>query len=997
MIKLLNFINSSFYLNPITPTKHSVQFPFLKKKLLLAERLKEVSVQHGGYGLSNSFKNKKYKKIFNQFKQNENLLIVKNKLIQPSPSVKQKLFLTYLSLNYGVRQTSFGVEQMLQSSLNENFPFYKNFDIKKQFFYFYEIPIPDDLENQSFAVQRFFNTLPFNKLKYTPFIVSEQNHKFFKTYYKDNFVKNFNKKLFSSYNTLIYFFNFISGLFFFKKKIMFLEYQDLLVNQQELYYFDEVERIMAPIDITYDFDYHTKPDDDDMISHALEGEVYLKNLYSLPKKFKLNKKINFFTKLKFFKQNFFKCNYYRSYFIRKFKILKDKKSFKFAAKIKNFNNRIKKLLVYSKLSSYRLNLKKIHNDSQNFDLKIHNKVEKNYQKLISLEKIIVTLLISKKKRTKDFILNLHNLVEKYYFYSFFFAKTGLDELTRKPFNFTDEQLINPKFIIDLISISKAKKKYIVGKDLKKDFYDNNFLRESFVLTFTLKEKIKFLTKQKKLPEVLDYCKKLLLKNNEKINRFLATLLHKKKTATKMKAYKKFIKFKQLQTPTTKLNINSKLFYLMLFHRVKIKNKFIKYILIKKLVPLVFPVPELKFNKNKKINLSKLINFTEKQKNKFYDVRFYKDINYLSKFNQFNLANYNNLLFRTYFGTIFKKKLSTVPEKTFTKYYFRNRVRFFNFVRKFKIYLSEKLTNSFGNEINQKNNLFYLIKKVLVKFMSNSRRRFDFFATPAIDEEVQVPLLNRLKVSNYKKSKLYATDYFNTPLLPDNVNVVTKDWLEDEDKSLIYSLSNILDKLEFFNETYLKLIFIQGSKLPFNKKTVISFVHNKLKLLRKYARYFNLTSLYKNEKFKSIMLQFRYLFKLYKSLYNFMILKPYIHIFVRKMIIYSRKLKKKSYFNKFKYYLFIKTYCKLIKILIRSKLFIKHTFLNYSQSYYFNRINGFIDNSILFRVGTFELDESKLTDRQYVLDNAEDIMLTLNDVYDLAKKKYILETVTPINY
>jgi len=123
----------------------------------------------------------------------------------------------------------------------------------------------------------------------------------------------------------------------------------------------------------------------------------------------------------------------------------------------------------------------------------------------------------------------------------------------------------------------------------------------------------------------------------------------------------------------------------------------------------------------------------------------------------------------------------------------------------------------------------------------------------------------------------------------------------------------------------------------------------------------------------------------------------MHIFVRKLIIIARKFKKKSFLNEFKYYSFISSCVKLIKVLIKSKFFIKHTFVNFSQSYLFFKINDVIDKTLLFKVGTFELDESRLMDRQYVIDNAEDIMLTLNEVYEFAKKTILFQSPIILNY
>lgn len=1029
MVNLLNFLNTSFYMNPVTPTLPDVKFNFLKKKQNLLKKLKKLKrvgvTNYDNQNLPNNLLACNSKNRFNYFKDRRTELIkAKKRTFLPKPPT-QKLFLTYLALNYGERQTSFGVEQLLQSSLNENFPFYKNFDIKKQFFYFYEIPIPDDLENQSFAVQKFFNTLPFNKVKYTPFIVSEQNHKFFKTYYKDNFVKNFNKKLFSSYNTLIYFFNFISGLYFFKKKIMFLEYKDLLVNFNKQFYFDEDNTILAPVEITYDFNFSTKPADDDIISHALEGVVFLKNLYLLPKKLKSVKKDNYFAKLNFIKKKFIKPIYYKSYFLRKFKMLKSKKQFKFGAKIKNFQKRIKILLSYTNNSKIKQKLTKIQNP-QNLNFELDSKIESSYFEGFDLEQLIIQLRSTLGSRHPEYP-ELESLVEKYYFYNYYFNNNS----TIGANNFTAFKIGAKLFAL------KNVVKFFRGWEpnskpenfLKFDFSDDNFLREHFLIQFELKNKISLLKKTGKDFKVLKICQTLLVETKSKIHDFLESIIKNSKNVTPEQLFKRFIAVEPNFIPAIALNYKVKPIYKNLFNIIKIKNKYIKYIFVKKtyqklaqihqnflnkrsesdevekaeqLRTAKLPIKPLtfKFKKlNKKLNFSKFAKYLpEHLGDDFFSVRFYKDLDYLSKFNQFNTINYNNLLFSSYFSRIADTNSTATQPTKLIRYYFKNRIRFFNFVKNFKAHLTENLTTNLAYSSNRKNNFFYLIKKSLRKFIklyNVNPTNHDILDTGFIAKPTN--LNNFSLFSNFKKSKIYFTDYFNTPLLADNVNVKVKNVISDNDKYLLYDLQNVLDKLEFFNETYIKLVFAKGSDLPFNKKKIIGFVEKKMAKLDCYREYFNIKNFYKDENFKKIMIQFRYLFQLYKTLYNFLIIKPYSFSFVRKLIIVSRRLKKKSFFNKFKYFNFIRIYSKLIKVIIRSKMFVRHTFYNYMQSYYYLKVNKLIDETLLFKMGTFELDESRLSDRQYVLDNAEDIMLTLNDVYSIGKQKSLLATVPSLYY
>jgi len=370
-IIITNFINSSYYLIPKTRfkflpklnTKISNLLQTYKKKSKF--NFKKVSTQHNfvktfkkfllfvfvttRFKFYNKFFTlttldqkkilKKYslkflKIFFNLIYKNNSVRILKlfnlfktltQKYTRTVPkkvtTQKPKLFINYITYKYDTINSLLGYQTLLSSSLNENFFLLRDFNLKKQFLYYFQIDLPNmsrKILRKKFTLspdeEFFLYTTPFNEFSILPLTVSENQTKFFKTYYKSTSLKNHLKGNLELLNLINLNHNFIKSLFIFKKKINWIIFN----SNQNQFYFNQNSKLVLKLS---QFIFFNSPE---LLNLKLESydDITLKFFF---KKIKPVKIFNNFKKINYFQfyQNYKKINQILKIRLKsKFKIFK---------------------------------------------------------------------------------------------------------------------------------------------------------------------------------------------------------------------------------------------------------------------------------------------------------------------------------------------------------------------------------------------------------------------------------------------------------------------------------------------------------------------------------------------------------------------------------------------------------------------------------------------------------------------------------------------------
>lgn len=570
---------------------------------------------------------------------------IKNKIIK-----KNKLFINYLTYQYNVINSLLGYQTLLSSSLNENFFLLREFNLKKQFLYYFEIDLPNMsrkilkkkyilTENEEF----YLYTTPFKIFSILPLIITENQNKFFKTYYKSTSLKNHLKGNLELINLINLNYNFIKSLFIFKKKINFNLFNNNL-NFYNIYYFNNNINYLIKLknfiffnnNILLNLKFYSYPD------------IHLKFF------FKKNKIIKIFN-------NFKKINYFKFY-IKKFKILNKILNFKFKTKFKLFKFKFKKILnlVFYKTNKY-IKIKKKNNKFY-YKKKKFKKIKFNEK---NLKFITYKIFLNYKKFKK-------NLKKKK-----MYKNISIFKKLNQKYNFKIKN-----FKLFKIKLFKTKFKKIIlrlkQKNLMFSFNNLKLIKKfNFLYYFNRKNKIN------KIKNFFNYKKKKfnkLLFNNLNLKNKLIKL--KKKKLVKNLNYI-YLKFKLI------LKFNN-----IILNLISIKNNINKFKFLKKYFKYLY---YFFFKFLKKIKINKIIkNFFKFIKKKFF-------ITIYLNYKQIILTIFLNLIVNYFINLIELKK---IKKKKIFNIIFKKKIIFLK-----KLVKNIQKSNILFNLLYKYFNLFYVINKI----------------------------------------------------------------------------------------------------------------------------------------------------------------------------------------------------------------------------------------------------------------------------------------------
>ena len=411
--------------------------------------------------------------LMNYNKKNKKLIKIKT-----NSGHTKNLFITYYSKRYANIDSLLGLQGVFSSSIDENFYFLKEFNLTKQFLYYFEIYLPKmskiliKKKLKKTTEEKFYLThVPFRFFEHLPVVIGNKKNRFFKTYFKSTSLKNALKGTLPILNLININYNFIKGLFLFKKRINFLNFNNNL--KLNTFYFN-----LYPINF-----------------------IKLKNAYDYDQ-------FNYSSILTYFKV-----------FFKKKKILK---IFNFKSKriLKlNILNK-KKLIIFKKIEQYRIrksikkSIKKKFKFMKKFKHKLNKKIIKKcikkiiFKRFLSLKKLIFKS--NRKLNSSLFFLKNKqkiNLLKKFFKINSNLIKFNKYNKVDLKYNLNLRTKINKLFfkLFNNLKLKQQKKLKIkkFNKTLKKNLFFifnkfNNFLKFNRTLNsssslYSSKFKIRFLT------------------------------------------------------------------------------------------------------------------------------------------------------------------------------------------------------------------------------------------------------------------------------------------------------------------------------------------------------------------------------------------------------------------------------------------------------------------------------------------------------------------------